>query len=255
MIAASIYNLESGTQFIQHTPTSVNDQVDIDVHEFDKAVLYEGYDNREGITTISDAAKIVSQHKRGMAGKLQVLVLDRQLMVNKYILIDQNISPTELIAKLALDIAKHGDNIILASNSPLENRLLKRIDRALTNMGSSLTDAIVIKQDYDITKAYQSWSSAGKRMTGVTALHESQQSLINNLSEQVPELKGINILSQSDSDIRFRNGEAPFLDVAAKHKIYKKAFGERAARVIRSKMPIAFDQIDQLTPGYQKTYP
>jgi hypothetical protein len=78
----------------------------------------------------------------------------------------------------------------------------------------------------------------GFRQGNTTKINYYLNSLVSNISKYIPTLTNVEVVKNID-DILFNIGEgSPFLDINAKMKLYKKAFGERNSKIIRNKMSI-----------------
>ena len=65
-----------------------------------RQVLYAPSNTKQSISSAEDVAMFLSKQKRGSVSKIQAMILDRRNAINKYLLIDGNLSVEELSAQL-----------------------------------------------------------------------------------------------------------------------------------------------------------
>jgi hypothetical protein len=164
-----IINLDSGkyAKFSEWSRTTIDtprgpaqgEPVRVDVYSFDRQMLYTPFSEKQKIKSSVDVARLLSQQKRGTVDKIHALILDRANNVNRYILIDGNVSTDELNKILLEEVGRHGENVILSTNGIQLD--FKRIKKALNIVGADLLDVITIKQDDDIINNYESLYELG----------------------------------------------------------------------------------------------
>ncbi|MDD3230277.1 MAG: JAB domain-containing protein [Oscillospiraceae bacterium] len=161
-----IINLDSGqyTEFGDNYPMKIDmpdksisgDAIPVNVYSFDRQALYVPSSEKTKITSSMDVAEFLSKQKRGSVNKIHALILDRSNQINRYSLVDGNISTEDLVKKLLHDVGKHGESVILSSNGvDLDTNAIKE---ALEGVSSSLLDVLEIKQDEDIINNYRSFA-------------------------------------------------------------------------------------------------
>ena len=78
--------------------------------------LYVPSSEKNGDTFKYGMSPNFEQAKKGITGKLHVLILDRRNSINRIVLFDETISTKGLIKSILPDIGKYGESIIIASN-------------------------------------------------------------------------------------------------------------------------------------------
>lgn len=137
----------------------VGTPVPVDVYTFDRQILYTPSSEKAKIMSSRDVAEFLSKQKRGAVNKMHVMILDRGNNINRYFLIDETINKSKLIKLLLEEVGKHGEAVVLASNSEIKN--IPDIKSKLDKVGISLLDVLQIKQDDDILNNYKSWQDEG----------------------------------------------------------------------------------------------
>jgi hypothetical protein len=164
-----IINLDSGkyAKFSEWSRTTIDtprgpaqgEPVRVDVYSFDRQMLYTPFSEKQKIKSSVDVARLLSQQKRGTVDKIHALIIDRANNINRYVLIDGNVSTDELNKILLEEVGRHGENVILSTNGIQLD--FKRIKKALNIVGADLLDVITIKQDDDIINNYESLYELG----------------------------------------------------------------------------------------------
>ena len=131
------------------------------IYQFDRQKLYAPLSDHHAIRESSDVAEYLSRMKRGTTPKIHAIILDRNLKITRYALYDETITREKLIEELLYEVGKHGENIILASNSDPAPELLSSISNAMKLANGQLLDYVVIKQSDDITRNYNSYADLG----------------------------------------------------------------------------------------------
>ncbi|MDD2324244.1 MAG: JAB domain-containing protein, partial [Bacteroidales bacterium] len=159
-----IINLDSGKFAMIGDPKSdIQNKIEVTasikkqkIYSFDRKKLYVPSSDRTVIRESSDIAEFLSKQKRGIVGKVHAIILDQRNSVTKYILYDGNISTDELSKELLPEIGKSGERVVIASSSNL-NLDIRELNRLLKYIDSKLLDYIIVKQDEDIIRNYESW--------------------------------------------------------------------------------------------------
>ena len=131
------------------------------IYQFEKKKLYVPASERTTVKNSADIAEYLSKMKRGTTPKLHVMILDRSLHINRYLLYDETISNEELIAGLLYEVGKHGEMVALASNTRMSPGLLVDLAAKLKKVDSDIIDFIQIKQRDDIINNYMSYGDEG----------------------------------------------------------------------------------------------
>jgi len=164
-----IINLDSG-KYAEFDSTSYKEieksnqnlkAENLKVYQFDRQKLYHNDENRIIIRCSKDIAQFLSTHKRGTANKIHLLVLGGDTRVNKYTLIDGNISRKDLLTRIVEETGKHGNSVVLASNGTLSDETLNSLEASLKKCNIELIDALAIKQNKDILLNYISARDEG----------------------------------------------------------------------------------------------
>ena len=114
------------------------------IYQFDRQKLYAPLSDHHAIRESSDVAEYLSRMKRGTTPKIHAIILDRNLKITRYALYDETITREKLIEELLYEVGKHGENIILASNSDPAPELLSSISNAMELANGQLLDYVVI---------------------------------------------------------------------------------------------------------------
>jgi hypothetical protein len=159
-----IINLDSGKFAMIGDPKSdIQNKIEVTasikkqkIYSFDRKKLYVPSSDRTVIRESSDIAEFLSKQKRGIVGKVHAIILDQRNSVTKYILYDGNISTDELSKELLPEIGKSGERVVIASSYNL-NLDIRELNRLLEYIDSKILDYIIVKQDKDIIRNYESW--------------------------------------------------------------------------------------------------
>ncbi len=199
------------------------------VYQFDKQKLYLNYgESRTKIQTSREVAEFLSRQKRGTVDKIQCIILDHSMQINRYCLYDGNLPLTELTTQIIADVGKHGDRIILSTNRkliepPLSHRkqhlrsnpkvqnknvsFANKISLILERAGIKMLDFLEIEQDKHILKEYYSFAETG-------LLSEPQESYNGKLQNE--NLENYQIINKKKS-ITMRN-EKTFVGSSYRHE-------------------------------------
>jgi hypothetical protein len=163
-----IINLDSG-KFLEFTASDSSELDNIDsprdtpsevnVYQFDRHKLYIPSSERQKVVTSFEVATFLSQQKRGIGNKTQAIILDNSNHVNRYVLIDGNLTTDGLVKELLFEVGKYGQRVILASNFTIPN--VNQVKQALKLVDCELLDVLEIKQDEDIINNYKSFADEG----------------------------------------------------------------------------------------------
>ena len=164
-----IINLDTGkyAEFTQHFTNNpdrprkedMGDVSPVDIYAFDRQILYMPSSRRIQLNEPDKVAQFISRQKRGINGKIHVMILDRALMVSRYFLMDGNLSTSEMLNTIWPAVGKHGIYVMLASNRQFNNVELSDLKDGLKLIDSQLLDVLTIKQDKDIINNYESLSA------------------------------------------------------------------------------------------------
>ncbi|MDL2223101.1 hypothetical protein LJB98_03280, partial [Bacteroidales bacterium OttesenSCG-928-M11] len=131
------------------------------IYQFDRQKLYVPVYKKKQIRSSADVAEFLSEQKRGAVPKIQILILDNALRVNKYMFVDPNLSVSELKEKIIHEVGKHGECVMLASNGALDSDYIGLLKEYIKPAGIRLLDVLEIKQDEDIINNYKSFADEG----------------------------------------------------------------------------------------------
>ncbi|MDR1160983.1 MAG: hypothetical protein LBK45_01465 [Tannerellaceae bacterium] len=164
-----IINLDSG-QYVEFNENMVNtldkenpgaESFEVPVYQFDRQKLYTPFSEKTRIRDSRDVAEFLSKQKRGAVPKIQAMILDNANAINRYLLIDPNLSVEEISGLLISEIGRHGEYAILASNGSITKDVVHRINANLKGADTKLLDVLEIQQDADIINKHISFANEG----------------------------------------------------------------------------------------------
>jgi len=158
-----IINLDSGKYSVFNEYTSLFEkdrpqnargtEEPASVYRFDKSILYQPSNAFTQVKQSRDVAIFLSKMKRGTDKKYTILILNRKNAITWAFLTD-DISRENIIPM----VGKHGDSVIVSSNTKEGIRDLKK---GLAANGTELLDFVLVEQDKDILDKYLSWADEG----------------------------------------------------------------------------------------------
>lgn len=135
--------------------------VEVPVFQFDRQVLYVPSSDKKKIRSSQDVAEFLSAQKRGTVPKIQIIIVDSSNNINRYLLIDPNLSREEISGIILNEIGKHGEAAIIASNGAISESVARGIQHDLSSANANLLDVLEIQQDADILNNYKSFVDEG----------------------------------------------------------------------------------------------
>jgi len=164
-----IINLDSGkyTEFNSTSkaekarPQSVSDETSVNVHQFNKQILYTPSNQKTKITSSLDVAKFLSTQKRGLVPKLGVIVLDRKNNINRYVMLDGQLSVNEIADSIMTNVGKSGEVVILVSNTNFKVGDIRTLNALIKPTGANILDAISVDPSEEIKGNYNSMLDDG----------------------------------------------------------------------------------------------
>jgi antirestriction protein ArdC len=172
-LTSVIINLDSGkyTIFFGESSANIYDrglpsllEKDIapPIYAFDRMKLYMPTVDMPRMYNSSDVAEYLSKQKRGTTPKLGVIVLNNRRMITRYALIDPTgMTQRAICSRIIYEVGKHGQSVILSSNSKLDNGLAFLIQSTCNSAGIKVDDIIQVKQEMGIIKSYKSCADEG----------------------------------------------------------------------------------------------
>jgi len=212
----------------------------IRVYQFEKQKFYVNSEDRTQIRSSHDVALFLSKQKRGTTNKTHVLILDRGNNINRYYLIDETTPVSQFIKQLYVDVGRHGNNIILASNGMITIETVRKIKNALQPIDSQLLDVLTIKQDENIITNYESMADEGMlyEPEGEYEVHEGESKL-------TPSQKQINFQS---FDVGEESAELAFDKKRMLQLLGSKMYEAPIAQVaVKELLQNSFDAVKAMT--------
>lgn len=171
----------------------------VDVYQFDRQKLYVPSSEKTRIRSSMDVAEYLSKMKRGTTPKMSALILDRGNNITKYLLYDESITKETLANELQYEVGKHGTSVILASNKGLQKGLVNFVSKKLNTSDSQLLDVIIVEQNDDIIKSYNSWADEGILNEPKDEYRKNNSSTLFKLSDKLyfhPVQKALDVIKQ-----------------------------------------------------------